>query len=113
MTSTTQSPNNVLLVEPYKSTGLSVTVNKGFARVDQKTNIVPLKVIADLVLNTGITVSKGDLVYLRQEDLEVQGWAKKMLQFRGVECIMVPLQDAVVIEHLHGEPDAQQQNQTT
>lgn len=84
------SVNNRLLVESYKEDrGLKATVNSGFAMVSQKVNVKGMKVLMDAELTVGNQlwgrVRKGDIVYIREEYLHSQPWAKKSFTSEAVE----------------------------
>lgn len=88
------SYNNKLILTPYTGkTGIRSTGEKtGFASVQQKTNLIGLKLLADakLELTSGLEhlsidgvsqtidknlLKKGQIVYFREEDLHASSWS--------------------------------------
>src|SRR5580693_1691751 len=86
----TISFNNRLILEPYKGDRALKSKTEGaFALVQQKTSIVGLRLLADAALNFGgkslETMSKGSVVYIREELLYTQAWAQKVYESEAVE----------------------------
>ena len=77
----TFTTNNTLAVKPYQQgQGLQGEVKNGFAFVKQKTELVGLELIADArVVESGnaLMVPKGSTIYINEEYLTTQSWAKQ------------------------------------
>jgi len=97
------SPNNLIVAEPYKTQGVTTTVNKGFASVDQKVNLIPLKVLITSKLATGDSVTANDNIYIKQHTLETNPNYKNALKMNGLDVILVELKDVILVEHTEEE----------
>lgn len=65
-----KSCNNNILCKPYvKKGGIRSTTTKGIATIDQRTKIVGLEVVEDAYINEDLTISKGSVVYIKEEIL--------------------------------------------
>lgn len=89
-----KSVNNKIIVELYKeSRGVTPTINKGFASIKQKQNLVGLKVLCDATIVYGqieTVIKKGDVVYFTEETLYNSPWAKNALTsdaFKGTFAV--------------------------
>ena len=75
------SLNNRFIVETYKEDrALKATINNGFAMVSQKVQVKGLKLLANAYVGNGRDVREftaGSTVYIREEYLQNQPWAKK------------------------------------
>jgi hypothetical protein len=78
-----------LIVETYKGDRtLRTEVKNGFATISQKIKVVGLKTLANAnyaVGNCYVTVNKGATVYVREELLHTQAWAKQQLESDAIE----------------------------
>ena len=78
-----------LIVETYKSErALRTEVKNGFATISQKIKVVGLKLLADSQYSIGncfVSLTKGATVYVREELLYTQPWAKQQLESDKVE----------------------------
>lgn len=98
-----RSINSKLLLEPYESDGsIQTTISNGFATVKQKSTLVPLKAVADGYLyhrdgSVLKNVSKGDLVYFKEEDLHSQSWAKTLFTAQGSGVQFIIAESSLVI----------------
>lgn len=67
------SVNNKIFCEPYLGgKGLKSEVKSGFATVQQKNNLVPLKVVANAQVRHGdqiLSIPKGSVLYFSEEML--------------------------------------------
>jgi hypothetical protein len=84
------SMNNRFICEPYKGDrALKAVSSNGFAIVQQKVNIVGLKVLVDAVIfcgaMQGISWPKGSVVHIKEELLFTQQWAQKVYESSAVE----------------------------
>ncbi len=81
------SMNGRFIVESYKEDrGLKATVNNGFALVSQKVNVKGMKLLMDVRNADGGWIAyRGALVYIREEYLHSQPWAKKSFTSDGIE----------------------------
>ena len=62
--------NNKILVEAYDgSRGLRQEIRGGIAFVDNKSETIGLKVLADAILNNGDTVPAGSVAYIKENIL--------------------------------------------
>ena len=79
----TKSLNNRLILETYKTDGsIKSEVKNGFAFAQQKSSVVGLRVLVDASIQEGLynrTIPVGSKVYLLEEALHTQPWAKKIL----------------------------------
>lgn len=65
-----KSFNNQIACEPYQgSRGLKSKISAGVAVVQQKTEVIGLKVLADAQINDSISIKKGDKIYIKEETL--------------------------------------------
>jgi len=75
--------NNKLILEPYTGKReIKAKKQKGWDTVDQKTNLVGLKVLVDGTVSTQnwtTKINKGDFVFFPEELLYSQSWSKKEL----------------------------------
>lgn len=84
------SLNNRIVVEPYAKTELKTTVNKGFAQISQKKNVVGLKVLVDCEVvvqggSYGWSVKAGDTAYFKENELHTHPLIKDTLVSDGVK----------------------------
>ena len=99
---TIEGINNKLILEPYRGKhGLRAkNVTGGFATLDQKTNLVGLKVLCSGVIQNGRIcrpVEKGDYVYFSEEVLYTQEWPKKILTADFIEEPFIVAEGAYAI----------------
>lgn len=86
-----KSANSKLLLEPYKSDGaIKTQINKGFATTKQKSTLVGLRAIVEGTIynrdgSVMTTVSPGDFVFFKEEDLHTQSWSKTVFNCEAVE----------------------------
>lgn len=67
-----KSYNHQIITEPYTgSTGIKSKISSGVAVVQQKSGVIGLKVLQDAVVDDALTLSKGDVVYIREDILHV------------------------------------------
>jgi hypothetical protein len=92
-----RSPNNTAVCKPYSKTGLTMNTKTGFARIDQKTRLYPLEVLVEGKVGSE-WLNKNDILYVKQQDLEVQKWAVEVQDLNGEACILVPMSYVVLIE---------------
>ena len=82
------SYNNRLIVEKYVKGELRHKERNGLAFIDQKLNLKGLKVLMDANISLGgylITIPKGSIAYIKEEDLHTKPWAKQPLESEVVE----------------------------
>jgi hypothetical protein len=84
------SLNNKFIVEPYKGDRtLKANSSSGFALVQQKVSVVGLKLLADSLVQVGRTerevLEKGSMVFIKEELLFTQIWAKNTYECDGIE----------------------------
>jgi hypothetical protein len=85
MKSSIFSVNNILILEPYQQgQGLKEEVRNGFAYVKQKTQVVGLKLLAEARLEDGNYLPVGSTVYISEELLTTQPWAKNVRNSPGL-----------------------------
>lgn len=94
--------NDKLLVEPYKlGQGLKPEIRNGLAVVEQKVNLVGLKLLADAKLNSGEILEKGAVIYFREEDLcnKMSVWAQRQMKsdFTEDKFLIADKKDVVAI----------------
>ena len=81
--------NNKLILKPYKTDGkVRANAQSGFAMVAQKTNLVGLEALADgLIIHGSHTekVSKGSLVYFKEEVLHASQWSKQTFKCDNIK----------------------------
>lgn len=85
----TQVSINKFILEPYHSDrALKATTGSGFAMIAQKVTLKPLKLLANFeghINSSYISLQKGATVYIREELLHTQPWAKQMMECEGIE----------------------------
>lgn len=91
------SYNNRFIVEPYAGDRtIKTTSGSGFAMIQQKVSLKGLKLLVDVVLidKPSITqygslapqdIPKGSIIYIKEELLYTQQWAKQILESDAVE----------------------------
>jgi hypothetical protein len=81
--------NGRFLLEPYaEERVLKTTSGSGFARIQQKVNLKPLKLVLDfegMVAGSYHTIPKGSLVYVKEEYLYNDARAKQIMEGEGIE----------------------------
>lgn len=63
------SLNNKLILEQYKKKELTAKVEGGFAKMEHKVSLKPLKVLVQAKLNDGSIIPAGSLAYVKEEYL--------------------------------------------
>lgn len=92
-----RSINGLVLCKPMKNAGqLSTEIRGGIATVKQKKDIVAVDVLFD---SDCLGVAAGDVVFMKEEDLATQPWAKRTFELNGVEVILVPKEYIVGVKH--------------
>lgn len=80
---------NKFIVEPYKTDrSLRAEVKSGFATISQKVKVIGLKLLCDAQITTNNsynTLPKGATIYVREEVLHNQQFAKTLLESDGIE----------------------------
>jgi hypothetical protein len=82
------SYNNRLIVEKYVKGELRDKVRNGLAFIDQKLSLKGLKVLVDAHISLGgylLTIPKGSIAYIKEEDLHTKPWGQKPLESDAVE----------------------------
>lgn len=65
-----KSINLLIACEPYKGgRGLKSKISSGVSIVQQKTEIIPLKVVVDAEIEKGRIIKAGSLLYIKEEIL--------------------------------------------
>lgn len=93
------SLNDKLILEPYDhGQGLKTEIRNGLAFVQQKVNLVPLKVLVEARLNDGSYIPAGSLVYLEEDALcgKTASWAKTVRK-----CQALGEQPFIVVDKHH------------
>ena len=86
------SLNDLVICKPkIDAGGIRQEVTNGFAKVIQKIEIVGLEVL----VNAKDGISKGDTVFVKEERLLTQQWAKNILKLNGEHVILVPSAELV------------------
>lgn len=84
-----QSLNNRFILESYKEDrALKATVTNGFAMVQQKVSLKGLKLLVNISGTKDgayFTFNAGAMVYIREEYLQNQPWAKKFFTSDAIE----------------------------
>ena len=99
-----KSLNGKFIVEPYKGSGkLKAKISGGFATVEQKTNLVGLKLLVDAIIPSGSMshfYEKGSIVYFSEETLHIGDWSKQTytLDSIGEKFILAPYSQAIMID---------------
>jgi hypothetical protein len=96
------SLNNRLIVEAYKTDGtIKANVQSGFATIAQKVQLKGLRLLVDAFVTVNSSepmhVPAGSKVYIREEYLYTQPWAKKVF-----ECDTLS-EKFIVVEAAHVE----------
>jgi hypothetical protein len=90
-----QSLNNKFILESYKEDrSIKANVANGFAMIAQKTQLKGLKSLVDFKSSDGTIFPKGSTVYIREQLLQAQPWAKQVFTSDaiGEEFIIVDMQ---------------------
>lgn len=81
--------NNRFILEPYQGDRtIKSTTGSGFAMIAQKVSLKPLKLLADfdgIVNGAYLSLPAGNVVYVREELLYSQPWAKQLMESEGIE----------------------------
>lgn len=85
------SINNRFIVETYQKEGLRAEVKNGFAMISQKMRVKGLKLLVETHVRDGrgetlMVLPKGSLIYIREEYLHGQPWAKQVFESDAVEA---------------------------
>ena len=98
---------NRFIVEPYLSDRQIKTATStgatGFAMIQQKVAVKGLRLLVDVMLNNGqesftidgmsksgpVIIKAGSTVYIREELLHTQEWAKKIMEVEGLGKFML------------------------
>lgn len=65
-----KSFNRKIVCEPYKAkAGLKSKINRGVAVVQQKTEVIGLKVLIDAKVDNELQLKTGDIIYVKEETL--------------------------------------------
>jgi hypothetical protein len=78
--------NDRLILEPYQQgQGLKGEVRNGIAFVKQKTELFGLKVLVEAKLSDGSFIPAGSTVYIAEELLSTQPWAKNVFSCEALK----------------------------
>lgn len=92
-----KSTNGLILCKPMKNAAqLSTEIRGGIATVKQKKDIVAVDVVFPA---EHMDLSPGDVLFMKEEDLATQPWAKRTFEINGVEVILVPKEYIVGVKH--------------
>lgn len=83
------SKDRTFFCEPFKEHSVKTTVKSGFATIEQKSNVVELKLTHPCDTRSGLTA------VLVRADAYAQPWAKRVQKMNGVEFIIVPEEDVI------------------
>ncbi len=103
---TPRSFSNKLIVEAYRPEGgLRSEIKNEFASVAQKNTLKGLKLLISAVLADDTYVPAGSIVYIKEELLVTQQWAKNILQSDTLKAqfISVVLNDVEYISPPPGD----------
>jgi hypothetical protein len=98
------SMNDKLILEPYDhGQGLKTEIRNGLAFVQQKVNLVPLRVLVEARLNDGSYIPSGAIVYLEEDALcgKTATWAKvvrKCKALKDQQFIIVDKQHIIMVD---------------
>lgn len=80
---------NKLILEPYKSDrSLQSKVVNGFATIAQKNKVIGLKLLVEFsggINGAYFYLSKNAIIYIREETLHSQTWAKQVLEADNID----------------------------
>jgi hypothetical protein len=109
------SINNKFIVEPYVSDrAIKTTTGGGFALIQQKVAVKGLRLLVDAKLagfNTSLSVGDisktdpeivlaGSIIYIREEFLHSQPWAKQLMECDAIEGKFI-IVDRQYVEFVH------------
>lgn len=100
------SVNNVLVVESYKGDRVKKsTVSNGFAFMEQKVSVKPVKLLVNAKITIGnevIELPRGTLIHLKEEFLLADPIAQKLYKSPGIEedFLLVPFHHVQLIEQV-------------
>lgn len=81
--------NNRFILEPYHSDrAIKMTTGSGFALIAQKVSLTPLRLKVDfegIVHGYYTHLPKDSVVYIREEFLHTQAWAKQVLECSDID----------------------------
>lgn len=93
------SYNNIVICEPYKGARkVQSKVTSGFASVEQKSKIVGLKVLVDSVISEKLTIKAGDVVYLAEERLFIDGRKPMNADAVSEEFITIGFNEIILVK---------------
>lgn len=87
--------NKTILVEPFPTYSIKTKVSSGFAELEQKNSMTPLKVV---VGNRDGSIQSGDVVWVDSEQYKMP-WAKRIFNFKETKCIVLPDEFVQVVEY--------------
>ena len=90
--------NKQVATEPFKTRSNEVKVVKGFAESATRDSLIPLKVVFDHRDSFPCIVA-GSTIYVRSE-MSLQSIAKKVYKVDGVEFVLIPLDQIVMIDEV-------------
>lgn len=93
------SMNDKLILEPYDhGQGLKTEIRNGLAFVQQKVNLVPLRVLVEARLNDGSYIPAGSVAYIEEDILcgKTATWAKTIRK-----CDALGDQRFIVVDKQH------------
>lgn len=79
---------NKLVLEAYKPEALKSEIKHGIAMVSQKNRVIGLKLLVEaqgMLNQCYVTLQKGSTVYIKEEILHTQPWAKNTLKSAAIE----------------------------
>jgi hypothetical protein len=95
--------NNNIICKPHNlSGGLKSEVKSGFAFVQNKTDIVALKVLSEGEIVEGSfkrTILANSTIYVKEERLTTMPWGKTVFKLAGEEVILIPGNEVIAIEN--------------
>ena len=91
--------NNKLITETYTAGEIRADSSSGWAKIDQKNNVKGLKLLVESKFLDGTVVPVGSLIYVREDALHTQAWAKKITKSDSLKqnFIVVNLADVEYI----------------
>ena len=84
-----ESVNGLVAAEPFKNMGANVSVNKGFALMATKDELISMRVVFETSAENKLVLFPGDYIYVTADAMKHE-WAAKVFKLAGAEFVLVP-----------------------
>ena len=95
----TMTYNQKLITSIYHDTGLKADVRSGFAIVEQKTNLVKLKLLVATAIGDSV-FPQGSSVYVDEHSIKTQPWGKaiKKADFVSEPFLVIDFSQVIAVQ---------------